>query len=437
MSNSRVNGLLWTLLVLVHTSELFAQVRNPFFSSPGDSGSIESYRYALSGNWVGANFASGHAIDIQGDTIMIASVNQATYTNRDTIAGAGIYSFSFRSDVSFSFSWRISTSYHQEGTALLFGGDEDRRLSLSRIMWSDHGHLWRDISSSYKNVVDRYFRHGKWHDVEIHDTGVDVTVLFDGEPLPFFAKNHILVDRYFADIEHGYVGIGVSGTGTVQFRDLTFTSKGVEDPPIGRMALDLDADFRDQGVREIPFAIHIGEEIVIDIVAASGAAGIARFQAIVGYDSELLEYVGFQTRDLMPSGEAIVSELSADEIQIGGIITNGTVSRDAGSLGYITFKVLPAFGPGQTTAVFLRDPQFDDPIPDWPVGEQVALGRPWREDFNEDGILNFADFMEFVSQYGKTSKEVDFDGRFDLNQDGSVNFADFLQFAVAVSTPLE
>lgn len=52
-------------------------------------------------------------------------------------------------------------------------------------------------------------------------------------------------------------------------------------------------------------------------------------------------------------------------------------------------------------------------------------------DFNEDGGVNFADFLQFAQNFGKKTGDAGFDSKFDINKNGSVDFADFLQFVQA------
>ncbi len=52
-----------------------------------------------------------------------------------------------------------------------------------------------------------------------------------------------------------------------------------------------------------------------------------------------------------------------------------------------------------------------------------------RSDFNQDGAINFQDFLLFAAQFGTRQESPQFEPGFDLNQNGSVDFADFLTFA--------
>ena len=61
------------------------------------------------------------------------------------------------------------------------------------------------------------------------------------------------------------------------------------------------------------------------------------------------------------------------------------------------------------------------PVPPAPPEQKTA-------DFNGDGIVNFADFFDFVDAFGTT------DAKYDLDDNGIVNFADFFEFVDAFGT---
>ena len=55
-----------------------------------------------------------------------------------------------------------------------------------------------------------------------------------------------------------------------------------------------------------------------------------------------------------------------------------------------------------------------------------AISSP---DFDGDGTVGFADFVQFASRFGEQQGEAGFDARFDLDGDGAIGFSDFLIFA--------
>ena len=62
------------------------------------------------------------------------------------------------------------------------------------------------------------------------------------------------------------------------------------------------------------------------------------------------------------------------------------------------------------------------------ASDQVPVIRPIHtaaSDFNQDGIVDFQDFLQFADGFQRG------DTRFDLNGDGETGFNDFLEFARA------
>ncbi|MCY3764650.1 MAG: hypothetical protein OXH06_04405, partial [Gemmatimonadetes bacterium] len=60
---------------------------------------------------------------------------------------------------------------------------------------------------------------------------------------------------------------------------------------------------------------------------------------------------------------------------------------------------------------------------------------PYREsetpnsDFNADGAVGFADFIQFAANFGLGQGDSGYDARYDLDGNGAVGFSDFLIFA--------
>ena len=49
-------------------------------------------------------------------------------------------------------------------------------------------------------------------------------------------------------------------------------------------------------------------------------------------------------------------------------------------------------------------------------------------DFDESGVVDFTDFLLFVSAFGAREGEERYEARYDLNGDGEIGFGDFLLF---------
>ena len=102
-----------------------------------------------------------------------------------------------------------------------------------------------------------------------------------------------------------------------------------------------------------------------------------------------------------------------------------TGQQKASLTGHTSSVYSVAFSPdGQT----LASGSWDGTILLWDMSPYITSQpppQPPTADFNGDGIVDFADFFEFVDAFGGT------DPRFDLDGDGIVDFADFFEFVDA------
>ena len=64
----------------------------------------------------------------------------------------------------------------------------------------------------------------------------------------------------------------------------------------------------------------------------------------------------------------------------------------------------------------------------WPSISYSFQSGPFP-DYDEDGVVGFADFLQFAGRFGAQCGDEKFDDRFDLDGDGSIGFPDFLNFA--------
>ena len=56
-------------------------------------------------------------------------------------------------------------------------------------------------------------------------------------------------------------------------------------------------------------------------------------------------------------------------------------------------------------------------------------GGPVGPDFDGDGAVRFADFVQFAANFGFSRGDLGYDDRYDLDNDGQVGLSDFLIFA--------
>ena len=118
----------------------------------------------------------------------------------------------------------------------------------------------------------------------------------------------------------------------------------------------------------------------------------------------------------------LLQELRLDDNKLTGSIPSAFSNLTRLTLLYLAGNSLSGCVP-----VVLRDILGNDldklNLPDC-TGSQGQV----TADFNDDGIVNFADFFDFVDAFGST------DAKFDLDGSGTVDFADFFEFVDAFGT---
>ena len=70
-----------------------------------------------------------------------------------------------------------------------------------------------------------------------------------------------------------------------------------------------------------------------------------------------------------------------------------------------------------------------------PLSPQVAAAP--SADFDENGVVDFTDFLLFVSAFGTREGQEKYDAKYDLNGDGEIGFADFLIFTSSFSKKVD
>ena len=78
----------------------------------------------------------------------------------------------------------------------------------------------------------------------------------------------------------------------------------------------------------------------------------------------------------------------------------------------------------------LASGSYDGTILLWDLARYRSSETP-NPDFNDDGAVGFADFIQFAANFGQSRGDADYDARYDLDGDGAIGLADFLIFANA------
>ena len=64
----------------------------------------------------------------------------------------------------------------------------------------------------------------------------------------------------------------------------------------------------------------------------------------------------------------------------------------------------------------------------------ISIHISYPGDFDNDRDVDFSDYLAFISVFGLSSSDANYDVRMDMNDDGIINFADFLVFAGVFGT---
>ncbi len=83
--------------------------------------------------------------------------------------------------------------------------------------------------------------------------------------------------------------------------------------------------------------------------------------------------------------------------------------------------------PGEFTIIVQGKNGLDHVVGHRSISMKFNQGK--TDDFTGNGKVEFADFLQFASHFGKRTTIEGWDVRFDLDGDGEVGFTDFLSFA--------
>ncbi|MCE2438453.1 MAG: hypothetical protein J4F39_03390 [Candidatus Latescibacteria bacterium] len=119
---------------------------------------------------------------------------------------------------------------------------------------------------------------------------------------------------------------------------------------------------------------------------------------------------------------SLLQEVRLDDNQLTGSIPSSFSSLNRLTLLNLAGNSLTGCIPPSLRDISINDmDKLNLPDCSQPQGQKTA-------DFNGDGIVNFADFFDFVDAFGTT------DAKYDLDDNGIVNFADFFEFVDAFGT---
>ena len=129
-----------------------------------------------------------------------------------------------------------------------------------------------------------------------------------------------------------------------------------------------------------------------------------------------------------PGGRILASGAGAwdDTIKLWNVVTGTNIATFTGHRDNVTSV---SFSPD---GGILASGSWDDTIKLWDMSLYITSPTPVSaSDFDGDGTVGFADFLQFVEQFGFSRSAEGYEARFDLNGDGVIGFGDFLIFVNA------
>ena len=129
-----------------------------------------------------------------------------------------------------------------------------------------------------------------------------------------------------------------------------------------------------------------------------------------------------------PDGTTLASGAGSWDrtIKLWDVVTGTNIATLTGHTSVVQSV---SFSPDGTT---LASGSWDDTVKLWDMSLYItpSVLAP-ASDFDGDGTVGFADFLQFVEQFGLSETEEAYQARFDLNGNGVVGFGDFLIFVNA------
>ena len=137
----------------------------------------------------------------------------------------------------------------------------------------------------------------------------------------------------------------------------------------GQITLDLNAAPGDQGERDR--SIKPGETFSVELIAIGGATGMIGFKAELKFDTQQIQFKGFNAGGLMTGAMSMPPKSGPSGVEVNAAIMGGGGAReDGGSLGQLLFEATPTL---TATPLELTSASFGSTAGIQPVGVQNGL----------------------------------------------------------------
>ena len=175
-----------------------------------------------------------------------------------------------------------------------------------------------------------------------------------------------------------------------------------------------------------------GTKIVVEVFAKGVETSLLAVSVNFNFDSSVLKLVGGDSFDSTKLGFAtpinVIDPNGCTFLTLSGY---GVTLPPSGYIGYVEFSTAmdvtgKEFSLGLTSAVLAAGPNQQDQD-EITSSSKIEFNRENQNtaanaDFDGSGVVDIADFLQFVDAYGTTNEKYDLDGS------GTVDIADFLAF---------
>ena len=199
--------------------------------------------------------------------------------------------------------------------------------------------------------------------------------------------------------------------------------QGAPTPANFSLSLDVNGSTGDQADTSVN--VSADEVVAIQIFGQDiqNANGISiRFE----YDANQVVYEGFDAGDVLPNAQAL-PEQGTSFVEIGIVSFGGQATVNSGLVGTIRFRATAAFS-GTAIRLVRAELGRGGQIESVTMDVRVALQSAPDPDFDGDGMVGFADFLAFGSQFGARQGDGQYEAKYDLDSDGAIGFSDFQIF---------
>ena len=195
------------------------------------------------------------------------------------------------------------------------------------------------------------------------------------------------------------------------------------------LSLDLDNSAGDQAASSLDVSPNQVISIQIfgkDIQNANGLS------ALFEYDATQVVYEKFDVGDILPNplveqdSITVLQHNATSVVQIDMTSLDEATTANSSLIGTLRFRTTDAFSNTEIRLIRAgldREGHFEIVT----TATSIALGIASPSlDFDGSGIVDFPDFLMFVSAFGSEEGQDKYDSKYDLNSDGKIAFEDLL-----------